>query len=178
MHLTRLTWLAAAAGAALALGCGEGRVIFNVDVLSFLNSSQDTVHYPSPIPPTDTVEIPGIEFRLPPGLGGKASVDTVALTVGTTVENSVGSGKVKFQIFFGSDPATLYNTTPYAQDAAVVTGAQSAALAPTPIPFVGDTLFTQDRLYFGVRVVVQPGMVGRLRLTTMRLRIVLQDHLF
>lgn len=178
MHLIRLTWLAAAAGAALALGCGEGRVIFNVDVLSFLNNSQDTVHYPSPIPPTDTVEIPGIEFRLPPGLGGKASVDTVALTVGATVENSVGTGKVKFQIFFDSSTATLYNTTPYSQDSAIVTGATSAVLAPAPIPFVGGTLFTRDRLFFGVRLVVAPGMVGRLRLSTLRLRIVLQDQLF
>jgi hypothetical protein len=92
--------------------------------------------------------------------------------------NSSGSGQVSFQIFFGADAATLYNGTPYAQGSADFTGADSIPITPPAIPVIGDPLFTNDSLYFGVRVSVQPGMAGRLRLSTVQLRIVLQDKIF
>jgi hypothetical protein len=178
MSVTRLTLLAVAAGVALVLGCGEGRVIFNVDLLSFLDAGEDTIHYPSPIPPVDTIKNPPILFRLPPGLGGKGTVDTVAVTVGTYVVNSSGSGQVSFQIFFASDAATLYSGTPYSQASLVVNSGDSLPLVPPTIPVIGDPLFTNDSLYFGVRVSVASGMTGRLRLSTVQLRIVLQEKIF
>lgn len=178
MSVIRLTWLAVAAGAALVVGCGEGRVIFNVDVLSFLDAGDDTVHYPSPIPPADTIKNPPILFRLPPGLGGKGTVDTVAVTVGADAVNSSGTGQLSFEIFFGADAATLYNGTPYAQGSATFTVPDSIRITPPAIPVIGDPLFTKDSLYFGVRLSVAPGMTGRLRLSTVQLRIVLQDKIF
>jgi hypothetical protein len=90
---------------------------------------------------------------------------------------------VKFQIFFSSDSAGLYSTVPYAQDSVRVVGVDTKALAPSPIPLVADSIFGQAQIFVGVRVAVTvdppagPTMNGRLRLTAVRLRIALQDHL-
>jgi len=178
MHLTRSTWLVVAVGAAVLLGCGEGHVIFNVDVLSFLNTADDTVHYPSPIPPGTTIESPPISFRLPPGLGSKATVQSLSVTTADSVHNASGSGQVKFEILFGADSSTLYTTAKaYAKDSVVVSGVKDTVLAPDSVPIIGDTLFTNDHLFMGVRLTTGSGVTGRLRLSVLQLRIVLQDHL-
>ena len=186
MHSTRLAWLGAAAGAAaLALGCGEGRAIFNVDVLSFLGGQgNDTVHYTIPGGTSGTVDNPPVKVTVLKGLGN-STVDTATLTVAANVENLSGSGKVKFQIFLAPDAATLYSTTPYAEDSALVSGLQTETLAPSPVllPVVAYSIFEQQQQwYVGVRVVVNanvgPATDGKLRLTTVRLRIILQENVF
>ena len=184
-RFTSLTCLAAAAAlAALALGCGEGRAIFNVDVLSFLGGQgNDTVHYTIPGGTSGTVDNPPVEVTLLKGFGN-STVDSVTLTVGADVENVAGGGKVKFQIFFASSQAGLYSGTPYAQDSAIVSGADTAVLQPAPVLVVADSLFGQNQIYVGVRLAVTadpplvPAMDGKLRLTTVRLRIVLQENVF
>jgi hypothetical protein len=184
MPIPRLTCVAVAAGVALALGCGEGRVILNVDVLSFLGGQgNDTVHYTFPGGTSGTVDNPPVEVTLLKGLGN-STVDSVTLTVGANVENQAGGGKVKFQIFFASSQAGLYSGTPYAQDSAIVSGADTAVLQPAPVLVVSDSLFGQNQIYVGVRLAVTadpplvPAMDGKLRLTTVRLRIVLQENVF
>ena len=47
MSVSRLTWSAAVA-VFMILGCGEGRAIFNVDVLSYEPTLADTVPYAVP----------------------------------------------------------------------------------------------------------------------------------
>lgn len=185
MRFTRLTWLAAAAGAAaLALGCGEGHAIFDVDVLSFLGGQgNDTVPYAIPGNTSGTVDNPPVRVTLLKGLGN-STVDSVTLTVSADVENRTDSGNVQFLVFFSSDSAGLYSTTPYAQASVRVVGADTQPLAPAPIPLVADSIFGQDQIFVGIRVAVAvdppsgPTMNGTLRLTAVRLRIVLQDHLF
>ena len=181
MKTTRLTGLAAVVGAALLLGCGEGRAIFNVDVLSFLGGGgNDTVHYTIPGGTAGSIDNPPVEVTLLKGLGN-STVDSVTLTVGADVENQAGAGKVKFQIFFSGSQATVYSGTPYAEDSANVSGVQTVPLNPGPVPLAADSIFGQDQIFVGVRVAVDanagPAMDGRLRLATVRLRIVLQDNL-
>lgn len=184
MRFTRLTWLAFTAGAAaLALGCGEGHAIFDIDVLSFLGGQgNDTVHYTIPGGTAGSVDNPPVRVTLLKGLGN-ATVDSVSLTVGANVENTTGSGRLIFQIFFSSDSVGLYSTVPYAQDTATVVGADTAPLAVGPVPLVADSIFGQAQIFVGIRVAVTantpvaPPMDGRLRLSAVRLRIVLQDHL-
>lgn len=184
MRITRLTWLAVAgAAAALALGCGEGHAIFDIDVLSFLGGQgNDTAHYTIPGGTSGNVDNPPVRVTLLKGLGN-STVDSVTLTVGASIENNTGSGKVKFQVFFSSDSVGLYSTVPYAQDSATVVGADTASLAPGPIPILADSIFGQAQIFVGIRVAVAanapvaPPLDGRLRLSAVRLRIVLQDHL-
>ncbi|MGH7537661.1 MAG: hypothetical protein ACREMF_03430 [Gemmatimonadales bacterium] len=184
MPVTRLSWLAALAGAAIALGCGEGRVILNVDVLSFIGGQgNDTVHYTVTGGDAVTIDNPPVPVTLLKGLGN-ATVDSVTLTVGAYVENQAGGGNVKFQIFFASTQAGVYAGTPYAQDSAMVSGVDTDTLLPAPVPLVADSLFGQDQIWVGVRLLVSadppvaPAMDGRLRLFTVRLRIILQENVF
>ena len=88
MRITRLTWLAVAGGAAvLALGCGEGHAIFDIDVLSFLGGQgNDTVHYTIPGGTAGSVDNPPVRVTLLKGLGN-STVDSVTLTVAASVEN-------------------------------------------------------------------------------------------
>jgi hypothetical protein len=179
MRWYRLVWLA---GIVVAAACGEGRAIFNVDVLSFIGGQgNDTVHYTFPGGTSGTVDNPPVKVTLLQGLGN-STVDSVTLMVGADVENQAGAGKVKFQIFFSGSQAGLYSTTPYAEDSVDVSGVETATLSPGPIPLVADSIFGQSQIYVGVRVAVDanagPAMDGRLKLSEVRLRIVLQDHVF
>jgi hypothetical protein len=178
----RLTWLVALAGLTVAAACGEGRAIFNVDVLSFIGGEgRDTLHYIFPGGTSGQVENPPVEVTLLQGLGN-STVDSVTLTVQAAVENQAGSGKVKFQVFFSSSATGLYLTAPYAEDSAVVSGVQSDTLRPIPVQLASDSVFGQSTVYVGVRALVDadpgPTMDGRLRMTQVRLRIVLQDKIF
>lgn len=176
----RSAWLGATLAAAMiAAACGEGRIIFNVDVLSFLSADQgDTVHYLVPGGLSGTVDNPPIEATILDLAG--AAVESVTITVAADVENATGSGQVAFEIFFGSDSLTLYTGTPYAADTAVVSGVDTVTLAPGPIPFGADSVFSNEKVWIGVRASVVanagPPLEGTLRLSQLRLRIVLNDN--
>jgi hypothetical protein len=140
------------------------------------------VHYTIPGGTSGNVSNPPVRVILLKGLGN-ATVDSVSLTVGADVENNTGSGRLIFQIFFSSDSTGIYSTVPYAQDTANVVGADTAQIAVGPIPLVADSIFGQNEIFVGIRVAVtanapvSPPMDGKLRLSAVRLRIVLQDHL-
>lgn len=173
---------AIALAAALVLECGEGRAIFNVDVLSFIGGQgNDTVHYAFPGGASGTVDNPPVKVTLLRGLGN-TTVDSVNLAVAAAVENVTDTGTVKFQIFFSGTQAGTYTGIPYAQDSGVVHGADTVTLAPAPIPLVADSIFGKDTIFVGVRVAVAarpgPAMTGTLRLSKVVLRIVLQDKIF
>ena len=174
--------LAIVLAAALVLECGEGRAIFNVDVLSFIGGQgRDSVAYTFPGGASGTVDNPPVKVTLLRGLGN-STVDSVTLDVGARVHNLTDSGKVKFQIFFAGTQAATYSGTPYAQDSVVVHLDTTATLAPGPIPLVADSIFGKDSIFVGVRVAVAarpgPAMTGSLKLSKVILRIVLQDHIF
>jgi hypothetical protein len=179
---TRVWSLAMVLCAAFLVYCGEGRAIFNVDVLSFLGGGgNDSVPYSFPGGASGTVDNPPVKVTLLKGLGN-TTVDSVTLDVGAQVHNRTDSGKVKFQIFFAGTQAGTYLGTPYAQDSAVVHGDTIASLAPGPIPLIADSIFGKDTIFVGVRVAVAarpgPTMTGTLHLSKVILRIVLQDKIF
>jgi len=176
----RSAWVSATLAAAMiAAACGEGRIIFNVDVLSFLSADQgDSVHYLVLGGLSGTVDNPPIEATILDLAG--AAVESVTVKVAADVENATGSGQVAFEIFFSDSAATLYTGTPYAADTAVVTGADTVTLAPIPIPFGADSVFSNEKVWIGVRASVVanagPALEGTLRLSQLWLRIVLNDN--
>jgi hypothetical protein len=166
----------------LVAACGEGRVILNVDVLSFLSSSDSTTAYdvPGGIPQADF----SIEqlFILPPGLG-KSSVDSVAATAAAVIENTAGSGSVQFDVFFARTQGSLFTGTPYlTASSGPIVGADTVQLLPPTTVSIADTVFNADSLWVGIRTRIStnvgPNMTGQFRLTTLGLRIVVQDKLF
>ena len=165
-------------GAALllaALGaCGEGRAIFNVDVLSFIKGEvADTVPYIVPGGASGSDSIPAVEVNM---LGLSADeLDSVTVTLGAQVENAGGNGTIAFEIYFAPDSLSTYNPgNLYVADTAVVSGVDTVAITPLPVVLVGDTLFANQSVWVGVRAAVAAAtnMSGKVRLTQLDLRVV------
>ena len=181
-------WIGAGAKAAfmaavLAVACGEGHAIFDVDVFSFLKSGADTLHYTVPIVTTATVQNTPIKMDLVAGFG-KSVVDTVTITAGGNLVNNTGSGTVTFRLFFAADSASTYSGTPV-----LTAGGSVSGPGTTPIggqaTLIADTLFSRQVLWVGVqaRVMVSAGpppppVDGKVQVTALRLRIVLKPKLF
>ena len=170
------------AAALLSAACGEGRAIFNVDVLSFLSASDSAKAYdvPGGIPQADSTV--SRRFILPPGFG-KSSVDSVSATAAASLENATGSGSVTFDVFFSKTQGLLFTGTPYlSASSGAVSGADTVPLLPPTTVSLADTVFNTDSLWVGIRARLNtnigPNMTGHLRLTQIRVRIVLQDKFF
>jgi len=174
------TAAAALAAAVLAVACGDDRVIFDVDVFSFLNAGADTVHYTVPIVITDSVQNTPIKMNLPAGLG-KSAVDSVTLSGTANIVNNTGSGNVIFRIFIDTSSATTYSGAPFMSTG----GAAGPGTTTTPISasatVVGDSRFLNQTLWVGVRARVAATAApidGKVQVTGLRLRVVLKPKLF
>ena len=173
-------------GALFSAACGEGRAIFNVDVLSFIQpSGKDTIRYnlATALAVSADSFITPQKVSLPPGLG-KSSVDSVQVTAAAVIENTTGTGSIQFQVYFAKDSANVYTTTPYITANGTISGTQPSTvplLPPTSVA-LSDSVFNTDQLWVGVHAGIAknagPNLVGRVRLTTLTLRVVLQDKIF
>ena len=168
---------------AMLVGCGQGRAIFNVDVLSFLTASGDDVIRYNIIGGVPQIDIDSsTQFSLPPGLG-RSTTDSVQVTGAAILENATGSGNVTFQIFFAKTQGGLFNGSPYiSASSGPVSGPDTVRLlAPTTVS-LSDTVFNATDLWVGIRVRLStnlgPNMAGDLRLTQLGIRVVLQDKVF
>src|SRR6267143_4472420 len=96
----------------LVAACGQGRVILNVDVLSFLSASDSVKSFNvlGGIPQTDSTV--SRQFFLPPGFG-KSSVDSVTATAAAALICTGGGGNVRFDVFFSRTQGSVFTGTPY-----------------------------------------------------------------
>jgi hypothetical protein len=111
-------------------------------------------------------------------------VDSVQVTAAALIENQTGTGSIVFQVYFAKDSAAVYTTTPYVTGNGTISGTQPSTvplLPPTSVS-LADSVFDTDQLWVGVRAGISKNagadLVGRVRLTTVSLRIVLQDKIF
>lgn len=169
--------------AAVAVGCGEGRAIFDIDVYSFIKADvADTLPYFGPLPPGTPDTIPVQEIRSL-GIGGSSIVDTVRVTGTVDFINSTGSGTVTYAVYFDSDEATVYSSAPAFIVTATVNGAATTTSA-FDIPNLPDAvrpLFLGSSVFVGIRASVTPTtppVQGKATLTALRTRIVIQDKVF
>ncbi len=174
----------AAAVLVLVAACGPGRAVFNVDVLSFLSSSDSLKRYSvlGGIPQADSAV--SRQFYLPPGFG-KSTIDSVTATAAASVIDTSGSGSVRFDVFFAKTQAAVFSGTPYLTANSGALGSpypDSVALLPPTSISLADTVFNTDTLWVGIRARIStnvgPNMAGRFRLTDLHLRIVLAAKLF
>src|SRR2546422_1314341 len=95
----RAKWLCLVALTAAAVGCGEGRAIFDIDVFSFLSGANAAaLPYVGPLPPLqDTIPVQTAHSI---GIGGSSIVDTVRLTGSVDFVNDTGTGNVRFAGYF------------------------------------------------------------------------------
>jgi hypothetical protein len=177
--------------AGVAAACGEGRVIFNVDVNSFVKGSvSDTLRYPG-VPPATSFDTSNAaqKITLVPGLGSSA-IDTVKVTGSATVINqSGGPGTLRFQVYLASDSAGTYTAgrdslfSP-APTATLAAGADTV-LVPLNVPNLspsGNALFNNSAVWIRMAASISNSgitfMQGKAVLTSLNLRVVVQDKIF
>jgi hypothetical protein len=164
-------------------GCGQGNLVFNVDVLSFLSGAETTNYdLPGGVGPVDST---ASRFFALPGGFGKSTINNVSITAAATIYNATGSGDVIFDVFFAKTQAGLFTGTPYVTaSSGPVSGVDTVPLLPPTTVSPGDTVFRADSLWVGVRARITtnppltPHMTGQLRLTELNVRIVLNDKIF
>jgi hypothetical protein len=189
----RRTWIGAGVVLASVLAaCGAGRVIFNVDVYSFMTgSAKDTVSYPAvpPLTSSFTVSNPPQKINLVPGLG-QSGIDTVRVSGAANVINQAGGpGTLRFQVYLAADSAGTYGAgkdsmfSP-APTATITAGASTQTMifaAPNLSPS-GDSLFTNSSVWIRMEATVSNSgatfMSGKAVLTGLDLRVVVTDQLF
>src|SRR5689334_23244030 len=179
----RARLLCIAALAAVAAACGQGRAIFDIDVYSFLHTSNaDTLPYLGPLPPgvPDTIPVQTVQSI---GIGSSSIVDTVRLSGAVDFVNSTGSGNVVFAVYFDSVKSTVYSGTPaFSVSGSVTPGANTHSTFDIPdIQSALKPLFLSSTIYVGIRASATPtaGTIsGTAKLTALRARIVVQDKIF
>jgi hypothetical protein len=183
----RAKWLWMMWLAGLAVACGKGEAIFNVDVYSFLPAREDTVPYviPPNTPKADTGSAPQ-QINLP-GVGSSA-VDSIQIFGTLDLYNQSGTGTIALQLFMAPDSLGTY-----AASNAVLTVTPKTVSGSPPVP-VADTvqgkllananpLFTRKQLW--VRVAAEGSnaslttpVVGHMVLTKLRLSVFIDDKFF
>ena len=176
----RAKWLCLVALTAAAVGCGEGRAIFDIDVFSFLSGAKaDTLPYVGPLPPgvPDTIPVQTVQSL---GLGSSSVVDTVRFIGSVDFVNASGTGSVTFAVYFDSLKSTVYTGTPWFSVSGPVTPG-----ATTTSPFDVDIidpamkrLFLASTVYVGIRASATGTISGTAKLSALRARVVIQDKIF
>lgn len=169
--------------AAIAAGCGEGRVIFDIDVYSFLHSSAaDTLPYLGPLPPgvPDTIPAQTVQAL---GIGGSSIVDTVRFIGAVDFVNRTGSGNVLFAVYIDTAKSRVYTGTPAFSVSGAVTP-NTTTTSTFDIPDIQSTLkplFLASTVYVGIRASATPTagtLSGTAKLAALRTRIVVKDKVF
>jgi hypothetical protein len=177
--------------AAVAAACGEGRVIFNVDVYSWLGgSANDTVPYAAPpLTVNFAASNSAQKITLVPGLGS-SPIDTVRVSGSALVLNETGGpGSLRFQVYLASDSLgtygagkdSLFITAPSTNIAAGVSS-QSLALVTSNLSPSGNALFSNSAIWIRMAGTISNSgvtvMQGKIVLTSLDLRVVVQDKIF
>ena len=186
------TWVGVALTlAGLAAACGQGRAIFNVDVYSFLQGSKnDTVHYVvPPVTNNQPAPTPAIKISLVPGLGS-SGIDTVKVTGTADFRNdSGGPGNIRFQVYLAKDSLGTFNAGRDSMFSPAPSANLAAGVNTVSVPFTasnlsptGNALFSNSEVWIRVGATVSNSgatfMGGRVVLTSLGLRVVVQDKLF
>jgi hypothetical protein len=176
----RAKWLCLVALTAAAAGCGEGRVIFDIDVFSFLSGANaDTLPYVGPLPPgvPDTIPVQTIRSL---GIGSSSLVDTVRLIGSVDFVNATGTGSVNFQVYFDTAKSTVYTGTPaFSVSGPVTPGATTTS--PFDVDIIDPAmrqLFLAPTVYVGIRASATGTISGTAKLSALRARVVIQDKIF
>src|SRR5437667_10277472 len=122
----RAKWLCLVALTAAAVGCGEGRAIFDIDVFSFLSGANaDTLPYVGPL--SATIPVQTIRSL---GLGSSSIVDTVRFIGSVNFVQASGPGKASLPVAFHSGQSTVY-TGPAAGTARGALASSAATTNPS-----------------------------------------------
>jgi len=166
--------------AALALaGCGDHNLVLKVDVLSYLDDSQKTIHVgdvPAGSLPEPVAIVSDMPISLVDGLNDAAQVRSVTLSLGGQVTVESGSGSGRFKLYLSGEGTNPLTTQPV-MNVPLTFSAGSPAIvnAETAGSLAVAELFTQKNLHLAMVidsvVIASPG-VTNLTVTTSKLEAV------
>src|SRR5260370_29272432 len=135
--------------AGVAVGCGQGRAIFNVDVYSFLKGTgSDAAAYTVPPAMSGTASSTPQKINLPGA--GSSIIDTVRAFGTANLVNSTGSCSIGLQVYLAADSAGTFNASALA---ITVPAKNVSGTATTPdtiradLSAALDSLFTKSQLW-------------------------------
>ena len=174
----------AAALLILVAACGAGRVIFNVDVQSFMaGTGKDQIPYA--IPPASSGSASTFQRIILPGGLGNSIVDTVRITTGNAdLNNSAGTGTIGFAFYFAADSAGTTTAAPALSIApANVSGTNTTSVAISgDLSSTVNDLFTRDTLWIRISAVGNNAgatpVTGTGVITALVLRVIVEDKVF
>jgi hypothetical protein len=179
----RAKWLRVAWLASAVAGCGQGHVIFNVDVYSFIKGTgQDTIPY-FVVTGTDSASSTPQRIDLP-GVGS-SFVDSILVNGKVNFENDSGAGTIGLQMYLAGDSAGTFNSSALAL---TVPDAAVSGNGVTPDTIVGRLNAAVLQLFTGRQVWVRfqargtnPGLTllaGKAVFKTLWLTVVVNDKFF
>jgi len=173
------------AAALLSAACGAGHAIFNVDVYSFLaGSGNDTVPYA--VPPASSVDSFTVQRIILPGGFGSSIVDSVRIASGgANLVTSNGAGSIGLSLYVAGDSAGTHLPAALALSIPATT---IPGPGTVPVVITGDfsssvnSVFTRDTLWIRIAATgTNPNagpLIGKMGLTSLQLRVVMQDKIF
>jgi hypothetical protein len=174
----------------VAAGCSGGRAIFNVDVFSFLSgSAKDTVPYAAPPLGSVTPPTAAQKITLVPGLAS-SPIDTVQVSGSANVINqSGGPGTLRFQVYLATDSLGTFSAGRDSLFTPAALAILTAGVDTVPVPLnisnlspSGNALFSNSAVWIRLAASVSNSgasvMLGKAVLTSLNLRVVVQDKLF
>lgn len=180
---TRVLAAVAACGALLGTGCGKNRVIMNVDVLSFMNTTDTVQPYDAPAGLPFSLRLPAVPINLVEGYQDFGTAQEATLDLGLLYDNQTGQGQGQLVVYFSDDANAVYSTAPVAT---VSVGLTPAATTPGSLRLQLDQrmldLFTSKHFFMGLDLVWTPAtsnpLQGTCHLSQMDVHLVSQLNLF
>ena len=116
--MRRLPWFALVGSAALVAGCGDHRLVLDVDVLSYLDPASARASF-GPVPAVpggattgEQAVFANRDVNLLEGLSSAVQVDAVSLSLAAEVADSTGSGSDTLRVYLSSPDVDPRSTPP------------------------------------------------------------------
>ena len=179
----RVLAAAAACGVTLGLGCGQNRVLLNVDVLSFMDSSDTVQPYNAPGVGGLTTRMPAIPINLVEGYRDFGTAQEATLDDGLRYDNQTGEGQGRMMLYFSDDEGNVYSTP---QAATVDVSLSPATVSNGTVRVQLDQrmldLFTSKHFWMGIELVWTPATLepldGTCNMVQIDVHVVSQLELF
>lgn len=153
----RTVLLAATVLAGLGVSCGKNRVLLDVDVRSFMDAADLQNDYSAPPLVPFELDIDPVEINLVDGFQDFGAAETVSLDIGLRFDNTSGAGSGRFDVYFGPDAQTTFQTTAVAS---IQVNLTSGNVTTGSTRIEADQrlldLFTSKQLWMGIHLECAP----------------------
>lgn len=180
---SRVLAAAAACGVVLGVGCGQNRVLLNVDVLSFMDSTDTVQPYDAPPAVPLSIRMPAIPINLVEGYRDFGTAQEATLDIGLRYDNQTGQGQGELRLYFSDDEGNVYSTPQVATvDVSLAPATVSTGTVRVQLDQRMLDLFTSKHFWMGIDLAWTPAAAeplnGTCSLVQINVQMVSQLELF